>query len=284
MRGWEERVARWTRRFGNRRGTWQLVEAIRQFSIEGASADTWQEILDFDGDLRFKFNKADLIGSQIFWRGSYSPGELRLLGSHLRPDMVFLDVGANIGEFSVFAAKRLTSGRVIAFEPAEPLWKVLCDNLSGNGFSNYRSFNCALDHQPGRRPLYRPPSNNLGATSLHPIPGRGESMGDVEVRTLDDVVDELGLHRLDIVKIDVEGSELGVLKGGSLAIQRHRPVILLELNRSTLLAAGCRQEEIAGWLMEWGYSLRVVQWDGSTLPLRTDPLPDFCNLICHPIR
>src|SRR5580692_363509 len=76
-------------------------------------------IRDFDGDLSFSCDLDEHISSQIFWRGSYSTDQLSVLRRLLKPGMVFVDAGANKGEFTVLAAKYTPGGKVLAFEPVE---------------------------------------------------------------------------------------------------------------------------------------------------------------------
>ena len=110
---------------------------------------------DFDGDLAFRCRLDEHIGSQMYWRGAYSWGQLRVLDRLLRPDMVFVDVGANQGEFTLFAAKRLVRGRVLAFEPMTEMRERLVENLAANPFDNVLVSDQGLWSEPGRRRIFR---------------------------------------------------------------------------------------------------------------------------------
>lgn len=117
----------------------------RQFTKDALDA----VITDFDGDLKFRCSLHHHIGSQIFWHGAYSHAQLRLLSRLLKsPDMVYLDAGANVGEQTIFAAKRLSRGRVFAFEPATEVFQVLSENIRSNGFTHVRAEKIGLGDRP----------------------------------------------------------------------------------------------------------------------------------------
>src|SRR5215467_12649370 len=85
-------------------------------------------IHDFDGDLAITLDKSSYIGGAIYWGGHHSLELVRFLRGFLKPDMTVADVGANIGEITLFAAKKLQKGRVLAFEPMPRVFEQLSQN------------------------------------------------------------------------------------------------------------------------------------------------------------
>src|SRR5579863_2846250 len=112
-------------------GTYPLIDAIRRRSYAAGAV----AVSDFDGDLRMELDLGEHMASQVFWFGYYSRDLLQALDRLLKPGDVFLDVGANIGEVSLFAAKRVgRAGRVTAFEPIPDLARKLRSHARVNGF------------------------------------------------------------------------------------------------------------------------------------------------------
>jgi FkbM family methyltransferase len=231
-------------------------------------------INDFDGDLKIRLDRSGHMGSIIYWRGFFSLGITRLLDRILRPDMTFLDVGANQGEIALFAAKRLPAGRVIAFEPVSDLNSTLAENVELNGFENVTICEFGLSDEAATAQIFT--SNgvtvdgsrfNEGLGSIFAGELRSVPMGSIKLEKLDDVFGSLGAGRLDVIKIDTEGAELCVLRGGEETLRNHRPQLIVELNDPALRDAGSSSGDLLGFLEAMGYRSRLIQDDGSTREL-----------------
>jgi FkbM family methyltransferase len=182
------------------------------------------------------------IGHELTHTGRYQPGELDALAALVRtcpPDPVLLDIGANIGVHSLWFAALAGAGTVHAFEAQRVVFQMLMGNLALNSIENVFAHQVAVGAAPGR--LRLPPVDyarprNFGGMSLidesaqrqsahgasgHPADGHGE---EIDVVTLD----SYALGRVDVIKVDVEGMEADVLRGGAATIERHRPLMQLE--------------------------------------------------------
>jgi FkbM family methyltransferase len=244
-------------------------------------------LTDFDGDLKFRVDRACYMGSLIYWRGYHSLSELMCLDELLRPPMVFADVGANQGEFTTFAAKRLTEGSVLAFEPLEENYRILTENVELNRFSNVLRYNFGLSDQPDEVEVFASPDVKLHGgwnetATMFPTDSWNTRVGRVRVEVFDEVFPETGLKRLDGMKIDVEGAELPVLRGASQAIQRHRPFIIMEICDETYQAAGYCKSDVCQLLRDMGYRLFVIRRGGRRTPASVEQLPHFCNTLWLP--
>jgi FkbM family methyltransferase len=144
--------------------------------------------------------------------GRYEEENIDVLFSFLKEDTVFLDIGANIGFFSLKIGKRLgPRGRVYAFEPHPWIYELLQRNVHVNGLGNaITCFNLALSDKNTIATLQYP-FGHLGGGHLAPGTSSGHTAVDAELRRLDDLVG--ADFRCDLVKIDVEGHEIGVLNG-----------------------------------------------------------------------
>lgn len=285
----ERRLARLSRRAPNMPGTRLLRDLLRrQFAYRHQGCDDrWVMIDDFDDNLRFRLDRSAYLGSLIYWRGFHAEDELRVLDRLIEDGMIFLDVGANQGEFTLFAAKRLPHGRVISFEPLDSLRRLLVENVNLNGFNHVLVHSCALSDETARRPIFLPAAStgagarNEGLGTLFRTTEREMKAATVEVARLDDVVEDLRLDRVDIVKVDVEGAELRVLRGGARMLERFRPLILLEINREALAASDTTVAELAGFLNGLGYRFERVRLGGRLVPVAANMLPSFTNILCR---
>lgn len=263
------------------------AERLRRFCARRRDYDLLIE--DFDGSLCFWCRLDEHIGSHIFWRGSYSTSQLVFLKRILRPDMVFFDIGANQGEFTVVAASRLPRGRVIALEPVDALVRRLRRNVEANGFRNVSILTVGLGERRGRMPIYTSEgtfsdgTNHSGLPTLHPGAERGRELGTIEMTTLDDLAAETNLERLDAAKIDVEGAELSVLRGGEKTIRRFRPWILLEVDEANCRRAGHTAGELLGAVEAMEYSILGLDRGGALVPVDAGGAVRFRNVVCRPV-
>jgi FkbM family methyltransferase len=147
--------------------------------------------------------------------GDYSPLEMAIMSAYVNSDSVVVDVGANIGAFTVPLAQK--AKKVYAIEPQVEVFEVLKDNIALNNLNNVEAINCAVGHH--RQPGYYTP-NPFGPGIV-----RIESEGPVGVDVIP--LDDLDFAP-DFIKIDVESMEAQVLGGGIRTIMNHRPVMFIE--------------------------------------------------------
>ncbi|MGB8723700.1 MAG: FkbM family methyltransferase [Terriglobales bacterium] len=173
------------------------------------------------------YNRAGYGGRGVYVFGDSLEPELCYLQHFLGAGQVFVDVGANVGVFTVKAAKEVgNDGLVIAIEPFIETAFRLSHNVRANGYSNVRVRNFCIgrDTQHARLHLNKGKPNSF---SLIPN-GNAESISVLSV-SLDDLSRWEKLERLDYLKIDAEGAEAAVLEGGQEAISRFRPIVQVEV-------------------------------------------------------
>ena len=224
---------------------------------------------DFDGDLRMSLDRSSYISSAIYWRGHHSVSIVQFLRKFLRSEMTFVDVGANIGEITLVAAKRLSHGRVLAFEPMPATFAQLSHNIALNGLARVSLFNCGLYDQPGELPIYTKKDNPCGTVNRG-VPSLFSTGADVEsavvpLRTFDDVAAESALERLDAMKIDVEGAEWMVLRGAISSLERFRPVVIVEISEANFRRAGYTVEDFLSFVRSLGYDLKSLHEPDGTI-------------------
>ncbi|HEX2446283.1 MAG TPA: FkbM family methyltransferase [Vicinamibacterales bacterium] len=206
--------------------------------------------------LRFVCDLRDGIAREVCFVGRYGAQETRLLRALLRPGMTAVDVGANWGYFTLLAASLIGSqGRVVALEPEPRLFQLLDENVRLNDLSQVTAIRAAAtDRSNVTLPLlsFDESSCNWGVSSIAPALA-GETR-EVDGRSLDGLMTELGLGTIDVVKIDVEGHELAVLAGmaAGLAANRYRRLII-EWHPTILPAPHAAMTDAFGGLTHAGY-------------------------------
>jgi len=194
--------------------------------------------------------------------GSFEPNEFTFLYSFLKAGMVFIDVGANDGYYSLFAARRVgPTGKVVAVEPSTRERVNLRRNLMRNNLSNVEVVAAALGAVSGEADLRLAQGAHSGHNTLGQFAHDDVMAANLErvtVKTLDSVVHELGLERVDFIKIDVEGAEANVVTGSRRVLREMKPVMLLEINENALKAQGGSAEAFLNTLRsDFGYEVLV---------------------------
>ena len=197
--------------------------------------------------------------------GTFEPLETEWLLEHLRPGDHFVDVGANIGYFSVLAAKRVGAlGRVSSFEPVPAVRAMLLESLAESRVTDLvHVLPNVVSDAPGRVQLkvqsLAEGSRNSGGSHLLPAQPSGSTRAgdtlEVEAVRLDD----LALERVDLLKVDVEGAEPLVFRGARATLERHRPKILFEVNPLQLArVSGSDVRQVFAYLDSLGYEIRWI--------------------------
>jgi FkbM family methyltransferase len=221
--------------------------------------------------------------------GCYDRPLHQFLSGYLKPGMVALDVGANIGEVAIHMSRLVReSGHVYAFEPAPSLIARLRDNVRLNlAEATISVLDCALSDSSGSRvfAFAAPDTENQGMGSLVNRDSRKLSQ-EVQVTTmrLDDFVRSERLDRIDLIKVDIQGGELDFLEGGVSTLTDVGPDLVMELSPTDLAASHKRPEDLLRALEKLGYESYL--FDGSGVTKRevrssdTELLSATMNVFC----
>jgi FkbM family methyltransferase len=200
----------------------------------------------------------------LYVAGTFEPNEFAFLGSVVKEGMTFVDVGANEGLYTVFGARRVgASGRVLAVEPSSRERAVLKRNIERNRLSNVTVVPHALAAESGFANLQVAPKlhgghNTLGGFAHEGIAAIGAEQ--VAVETFDALAQRLSIERVDVMKIDVEGAEVKVLRGARRMLTRWRPTLLIEANEAALRGQGTSTADLVALLRSFGYDIRVFSY------------------------
>lgn len=184
-----------------------------------------------DCDLR------DHVQRHIYFLGAYEPIEAYLFWRLARPGMTVVDAGANVGQYTLLAARRVgPGGRVHSFEPVPGTFARLEDHLRDNRLDNVHANRSALWHEAAelRLGLDVGSEGNAGAYSV------GAAAADVVAPAVafDLYAEQRAIDRVDLVKMDIEGAEWHALQGMRETLRRDRPILLMEVNREACESVG----------------------------------------------
>jgi FkbM family methyltransferase len=268
----------------------ELENAMRSVAPE-FPAGTWV-LAPIAGGLKLWVDLGDRGVSHEAIRGNFEPGELGFILGQLKPGMRFVDVGANIGWFSIQAAARVgKQGRVIAVEPRTDLVSHVKMSAEENGFGNIlTTIAAALGSAEAKSKVAWTPSGaNSGGTWLMldatvetNLRNNGAAFQDTPVTTLDAVV---GQERVDLIKIDIEGAEPEAMKGALKTIEKWRPLILTEVNAMLLpLLSHVQPAEYIDSFRRFGYrAYRLVGSSmGEEILAGTAPFGEVNNIVLKP--
>ncbi len=228
-------------------------------------------------------NPTEHIQQQLFWYGCYEKELGDLLKKMLLSNDVFIDIGANIGYFSLLSATISPSVKVISFEPVKDLFQKLNENISINVCKNIVAINAAAGEMNEQRELYLSAPDNLGMSSFHQPENYSGRKEKVEVIVFDDWFKTSGLTKIDLIKLDIEGSELAALKGMRMVLEEQKPVLIVEINPETLSLFGLRPVDIFNHLNQFNFDRFLISENGRLEHLNNDEVNQAINvLFIHP--
>lgn len=174
------------------------------------------------------------VEKTIYQTGTYEAGTLHIFDYLLKPGDIFFDIGANIGLMTIFAAQKVrTHGLVYSFEPEPDTFKILEQNCEINHLENIYLNNFALGSEEKEGFIYPNIDINRGASSL--VRKDDTNGKKIRITTLDAFLTGKGLHKIKLMKIDIEGYELEMLKGASnLLGSVNAPILCIEHSRAVL--------------------------------------------------
>ena len=189
-----------------------------------------------------------------YYFGVSEPELFAFYEAFLKPGMTVVDAGANIGLHTLFFAKRVgPEGRVYAFEPGQSAFDRLQSHVKRNQLTNVRCFHCALGADEGTVAIAENPQDNSRNFVVESSPGKIGTK-NVALRSLNQVLAEESVVRVDFLKLDVEGFESEVLKGARSYLEKHRiRVLQLELDDLGLGRSGSNSTDICDTLFGYGY-------------------------------
>ena len=222
----------------------------------------------------------DAVGGKIYRDGQFEPETVEFVYDNLKEGMTFIDIGANIGQYTLLAASIVgDSGKVISVEAAPYTYTILNKNISLNNLSNVVSHNVAVSNSKGFTTFHLGHYGNSGASSLKPTINTGVREIKVKTNTLDNLL--IGLDKTDIMKIDVEGAELMVLNGGKTILKNFKPMLILEFSDENFTGEfGVSTTDLVALLKELNYVVYIIKKGGLDKWDESKKYPSWYNVAC----
>lgn len=268
-------------------GRFPLAQRILRRLFRGAHGTV--RIDDFDGTMFINLRLSEHMQSRIFWVGYYSREVVAVMNKLLRPGMTFVDIGANIGEITLVAAKRVgTTGRVVSFEPVDRNLLELTRNMHDNALHNVTIVNNGLSDYEGTTNIYNScgqgaeNDENLGLNSIYAGTSDGIPIQTIKLTTLDTYLQTNPQERIDVIKIDIEGAELPCLRGAEDTLRRFKPHLIIEIQETSAIAGGYKQADILNFLAPHGYAFFRIGRAGKLIAVNAKTLSSYQNVLCVP--
>lgn len=212
-------------------------------------------------DVDLILNQDDAIVSGCLALGCYETYELDLFRGLLKPGMIVLDVGANIGLYASVAAKRVgPGGRVVAVEPETRNCQILGKTVARNGFDNLTVVQAAVSDRTGPGELFLCETNKAD----HRIYGspKARKVVKVEFTRLDDLVTIQRLPRVDVMKLDIQGAESVAFDGMVDVLTRNRGIrVLMEFWPWGIMQTGREPIELLRRIRALGFDIEQIDGD-----------------------
>ena len=188
--------------------------------------------------------------SAVYYCGLYDYNEMNFLLRYLRAEDSVLDIGANIGVYTLLAASIIKTGTIHSFEVLPKNYQRLIKNIQLNQFKQIKTYNIAISDQAGEINLNLQEGDSMPFITEHP----SDQTINVPANTLDNLLDTQQLNNLTLAKIDIEGAELLAFKGAvSLFSQQLPAVWIMEIN-NTVNRFNHQKQDIVNFLNYYGYN------------------------------
>ena len=248
-------------------------------------------VMNWVDGLKIKIYPNNEVFRSLYVNGMYDPNILVVAKSLLKDGDTIIDVGSNCGYLTLPLCKDVgNNGKIIAIEPSTRDYKRLVENVELNGIGNVvKTIQMAVGDRIGQKTMMianeeRSNVNTLGDKfAFQGI--EKQSTEDVNVTTIDNIVSSENLSRVDVIKLDVEGSEIRCLEGAKLTIQNFKPALIIRINKDAMVynqkqidkkldekgkedVEFERQHQISQFekiLQEYGYQIFDIVWEPFSL-------------------
>jgi FkbM family methyltransferase len=222
-------------------------------------------------NLKVRIYPEDIIGKDIFIHGVFEPKESRFVIKFLKPGMIFFDVGANLGQYTLLGGQLVgPMGQVHSFEPNKRMFQELCFNVDLNDFTS----RCILNNLavadkigPGKMPVYKPGAEVYSSLGQYQVNQYLTSdFEEISLITIDAYLKIHAIPKVNLIKMDVEGCEFLALQGAkNLLALPDAPTILLEVSEKNLAGFGHTINDLLKFLSALQYKKYVIGRNGDII-------------------
>ncbi len=251
-------VYQYCRRSPVRQGKVKLVYATRRVEIHYIVEAT------LPGGSRITADLSDAVQRLVYFLGYYERGVTNLITRVLNAGDTFIDIGANVGYFTLIASPLVgPTGKVHSFEPVPEVFASLRRNVALNGLSNVRMNRAAVFDEDRDLEIFLPVDGNSGTGTFFKRPNAPGDSVQCPAHSLDDYVKREGIERIRLVKMDIEGAEPFALRGMRQVLSSlHPPDLICEAVPYLLEFSGHTQADIVQFMKPFGYRCQEITDDG----------------------
>lgn len=256
----------WGALFGNRGVIWKLGHMMYESSLTKKLVppvvNFFKPEFVMTHGHKFYINKNDrVISLQLILNGKWEEAEIALFEQNVKPGDIVIDIGANMGYYTLVAARKTgPKGKVYAFEPDPDNFRLLQKNIAANGYINVMAINKAVGEKGGTVKLFLSNEDNTGDFRTYNANDDRKSL-EVEMVTIDSVL--RAEKKVDVIKIDIQGSEVKALKGAKEILKKSKQIIIFtEFWPRGLRQAGDSGKEYLKLLRGNGFEIWEIRDDG----------------------
>lgn len=222
----------------------------------------------------------DHIQRTLLWYGFYEKDSILKWEQFIQDDSVVIDIGANIGYYTLIAANKAGKGWVHCFEPVTISYEALQQNIQLNHLTNVTANAVGISNSEALQTYYISSADNRGMSGMkHPENFSG-LVEKKQTITLDSYAIKNNLSRIDLIKIDIEGNELNALKGMQTILTQNRPALFIEVIKEHLTKFGTGIDEVYAFLQSYGYTPYKIGSGNNLKPIETAEEGELIIFIC----
>lgn len=211
--------------------------------------------------LKIEVAPTDYLQNLIYYTGTFEDHCLSVLCKLLRPGDYLLDIGANIGLFSLESARIVKeNGMVYAFEPNSENYNHLLNNIKLNNFTNINAMHFGIGKSHSEISLRLPKGGNKGEYTIGDV--EGDIIENICIEKMDDVVTNEDIKKVNFIKMDIEGAEIDALIGMKETIKKHRPIFIVEIWRDALRRFNYTPFDLVNFFQDLNYLGREISKKG----------------------
>ena len=224
------------------------------------------------------------VGRQIYYLGFYEIAETNYFNKHIESDFICMDIGGNIGYFSMLMAKNAKAGCVHIFEPIELNASLLKVSAELNQYKNLTLNQCAVGDEDGEV-LFSQSLDSAYSSIIDTNRKVLDKVYSVPLVKLDSYIEQVGLPRVDVLKVDVEGAEEMVILGASKLLNdlnRRPKFILMELYDGNLNAFNSSVDSVIAKMNQFEYDPFVIDNNSLIRPFSIEMKANYYNVLFIP--
>lgn len=223
------------------------------------------EVITFiNNGLRMKLTVKDWVQNNLFIYGYYEKNESDYWLKRSEKAKIIIDIGANVGYYSLLAAKNIerNKGKIFAFEPVNKTFIRLGENILLNKIDCISIYKKAISNENSSIKINVGNDENWGMSSINSHEHLSSESEIVECETLDTFCNSVNISQVDLIKIDVEGAEYNVLQGMEKAIEKYKPEVLIEVLDQHLNRQNISSENVFNFFWGKGYTSYLIIKNG----------------------